>query len=180
MKTNKYLLQTTFLIFAVLVTFAFEAAAQRRRTPPRRTTTTPTTPTPTSGTLEIKQGAEKVSIQLKNVSKFIYVLGGVATGFETSDKEDKAGKLSAQARTKNNQDKQAVVTSIRNLKAGLAALEVEFRTKPALRAYLLQIQGITDLTNQSEELAVGGRFRDSGRVLLTVVEKLADTVTAMP
>ena len=117
---------------------------------------------------------------MKNVSKFIYVLGGVATGFEVADKEAKSGKLSRAALDKNNQDKQTVIASIRNLKAGLAALEVEFRTKPSLKNYLFQIQGITDLTTQSEDFAMAGRFIDSGRVLLNVVEKLADTLTAMP
>jgi len=182
MKTNKYLPLTTFLICAVLLTFAISADAQRRRTPTRKPapTKTTTTTTTTANTLEMKQGAEKVSIQIKNVSKFIYVLGGVASGFETADREAKANKLSKAAIDKNSQDKQTVITTIRNLKAGLAELEVQFRTKPALKPYLLQIQGITELTTQSEDLAVAGRFRDSGRVLLTVVEKLADTVTAMP
>ena len=179
MKTNKYLAKITFLGLVLLLTFAVSADAQRKKPTTRRTTPTPTTTT-TTNTLEVKQGAEKVSIQIKNVSKFIYVLGGVATGFETTDKEAKANKLSKAAIDANNKDKQTVIASIRNLKAGLAELEVQFRTKPALRPYLLQIQGITDLTTQSEDLAVAGRFRDSGRVLLTVVEKLADTVTAMP
>ncbi|HEY8563251.1 MAG TPA: hypothetical protein VIL74_22930 [Pyrinomonadaceae bacterium] len=181
MKINKYLLKLAFLSFAVLLTFAATADAQKRRstrrTTPAKTTTTATT---TTSPLEVKEGANKVSIQIKNVSKFIYILGGVASGFETADKEAKANKLSRAAIDANNKDKQAVITSIRNLKAGLAELEVQFRTKPALKPYLLQIQGITDLTSQSEELAVAGKFRDSGRALLTVVEKLSDTVTAMP
>ena len=180
MKINKYLLKLTFLGLAVLLTFAASAEAQKRKTTTKKTSTTKTTPTITTNTLEIKDGANKVSIQLKNVSKFIYVLGGVATGFEVVDKDAKSGKLSRSAIDKNNQEKQAVITSIRNLKAGLAALEVEFRTKPSLKNYLFQIQGITDLTTQSEDLAMAGRFIDSGRVLLNVVEKLADTLTAMP
>ena len=181
MKINKYLLKLTFLGLAVLLTFAASAEAQKKKPTTKKTnTTTRTTPTLTTNTLEIKDGANKVSIQLKNVSKFIYVLGGVATGFEVADKEARSGKLSRAALDKNNQDKQTVIASIRNLKAGLAALEVEFRTKPSLKNYLFQIQGITDLTTQSEDLATAGRFIDSGRVLLNVVEKLADTLTAMP
>lgn len=183
MKINKYLLKFAFLSVAFLLLFADSADAQRRKTTTRKKTTptkTTTTPTTTVNTLEIKQGAEKVSIQVKNVSKFIYILGGVASGFEIADKEAKAGKLSKAALDQKNQEKQAVITSIRNLKAGLAELEVQFRAKPSLKPYLLQIQGITDLTTQSEDLAVAGKFTDSGRVLLVVVEKLADTLTAMP
>ena len=180
MKINKYLLKLTFLSFAVLLTFTASAEAQKKKSTTRRTTATKTTPTPAVSTLDVKDGANKVSIQIKNVSKFIYVLGGVASGFETADKEAKANKLSKAAIDKNNQDKQTVIATIRNLKAGLAELEVQFRTKPALKPYLLQIQGITDLTTQSEDLAIAGRFMDSGRALLLVVEKLSDTVTAMP
>jgi hypothetical protein len=176
MKTNKYLSKLTFLALVVLLTFAVSAEAQRKKPVTKK----PAATTTTTNTLEIRQGADKVSIQIKNVTKFIYVLGGVASGFEVADKDAKDGKLSRAVIDKNNQGKQAVITSIRNLKAGLAALEVEFRTKPALKNYLLQIQGITDLTTQSEDLATAGRFTDSGRVLLTVVEKLADTLVAMP
>jgi hypothetical protein len=181
MKINKHLPKLTFLVLAVLLTFAVSADAQRKKTTTRKTTPTrTTTTTTTTNALEIRQNAEKVSIQIKNVTKFIYVLGSVASGFEIVDKEAKAGKLSRAVVDKNTQDKQKVIASIRSLKAGLAELEVQFRTKPSLRTYLLQIQGITDLTTQSEDLAMAGRFTDSGRVLLTVVEKLADTVTAMP
>lgn len=176
MKTNKYLSKLTLLSLAVLLIFAVSAQAQRKKPVPKKTPT----PAVTTNALEIKQGAEKVSIQVKNVTKFIYILGGVASGFEVADKEAKAGKLSRAVVDKNNQDKQVVINSIRNLKAGLAALEVEFRTKPSLKNYLFQIQGITDLTTQSEDLAAAGRFTDSGRVLLNVVEKLADTLVAMP
>lgn len=163
--------------FAVVLTFTVSATAQRKKT--TKKTTTPTTNVATS-TLETKQGAEKVSIQVKNVSRFLYILGGVATGFEVADGEAKEGKLSKAVIDKNNQGKQAVITSIRNMKAGLAALEVEFRTKPALQKYLLQIQGITDMTTRSEDLATAGRFNDSGKNLLLVVEKLTDTLAAMP
>jgi hypothetical protein len=180
MKTNKYLSKLTFLVLAVLLTFAASAEAQKRKPTTRKTTTTKTTPTTTTNSLEVKDSANKVSIQLKNVTTFLYKLGGVSSAIEALDNDAKANKLSKAQLDKFTQQKQAVITSIRNLKAGLAALEVEFRTKPAIKLYLLQIQGVTDLATQSEDLATAGRFTDSGRVLVTVVEKLADTLTAMP
>lgn len=180
MRTNKYLIKISFLALAVLLTFAASAAAQKKKPVTKKPTTNTTTTTTTTNALEIKQGADKVSIQLKYVANFIYKLGGIATGIEDADKEAKAGKLSKAALDKNAQFKQAVIQSIRNLKAGLAELEVQFRTKPSIKPYLLQIQGVTDLATQSEDLAAAGRFTDSGKVLITVVEKLADTLTAMP
>ncbi len=170
-------MKTLTAIAIVIVSMAFSVSAQKKKpvTPVKK----PVTVAPTNA-LEIKQNAEKVAIQLKNVTNFIYKLGGIATGLEDADKEAKAGKLSRAAIDKNNEFKQAVVLSIRNLKAGLAALEIEFRTKPSIKPYLAQINGVTDLATQSEDLALGGQFTASGKSLILVVEKLADTLMAMP
>src|SRR5215213_512732 len=146
MKTNKYLTKLTFLVLAVLLTFAASAEAQKRKPTTRKTTTTKTTtPTVATNTLEVRDGANKVSIQIKNVTKFLYLLGGIASGIELADKEVKSGKLKGALVEENNQNKQKVIASIRNLKAGLAALETEFSAKPSLRNYVFQIQGITGL-----------------------------------
>jgi hypothetical protein len=157
---NKNFIRTGALLLCVLC-FAFSAAAQKKK----KTTATPTATT-ISNIADVRAGAEKVSIQIKNVSKFIYLLGTIAQGIEDLDKDAKATQGAVD---KNRQNKQAVVTTIRNLRAGLAALEVEFRTKPALRAYLLQVDGITALCGQTEDLAVAGRFLDSGKPLLLKV-----------
>lgn len=167
-----------FLALLLLTLLAGSAEAQKRR--PATTTKKPTPAVTNTNALEIKDGASKVSIQLKNVTSFIYTLGGVAAGIEDADKDARANKLSRAAIDKNNQFKQAVIQSIRNLKAGLATLEVEFRTKPSIKPYLVQIAGVTDLATQAEDLAVAGRFTESGKSLILVVEKLADTLAAMP
>jgi hypothetical protein len=179
MKINRYLLKLTFLSLALLLTFSASADAQRKKPTTRRPATTTTTTT-SANTLEAKQTAEKVSIQLKNVTTFLYKLGGVASAIEAIDADARAKKLSPTQISKFNEQKQAVITSIVNLKAGIADLEVQFRTKPSVKNYLFQIQGATDLVTQSEDLARAGRFADSGRVLIQVVGKLADTLTAMP
>jgi hypothetical protein len=171
------------VVFVVLLGLSVSIAAQRKRTPTRRTATKPPATTPvsaTANTLEIKAGAEKVSTQIKNVTKYIYTLGGIARVIEDLDKEIKAGKASRAAGDLNAKNKQAVIRSINDLRTGLAALEVEFRTKPALRTYLVHIQGITDMSGTAEDLANDGRLTDAGRVLLQVVEKLSDTLAAMP
>lgn len=178
MKTNKYLSKITFLVLAVLLTFAASAEAQKKKPVTKKPTTTTTTTT--TNMLEIKENAQKTSIQLKNVTTFLYKLGGIASAIESLDNDAKANKLSKAQLDKFTQQKQAVITSIRNLKAGLAELEIQFRTKPSIKLYLLQIQGVTDLATQSEDLAAAGRFADSGRVLVSIVEKLADTLAAMP
>ena len=179
MKINKNLTRILVLFLCVMC-LAMTATAQRKKKTTKKPTTKPTTTVTTTNNLEIKNGAEKVSTQIKNVTKFIYILGGVARGIEDADKEAKAGKLSKAAVDKNNEFKQAVITSIKNLRAGLAALEVEFRTNAALKPYLSQIDGVTAMCGQAEDLANTGKLTDSGKVLLVVVEKLSDTLVAMP
>lgn len=178
MKFNKNIL-TIFVTLAFIFALNLTAEAQKRRTKPKKKRTT-ATKTINTNALEIRTNAEKVSTQIKNVTKFIYVLGGIARGIEDIDAVARTGRASREVVRKNNGFKQDVIVSIRNLRAGLAALEVEFKTKPALRNYLFNIQGITDLSGQAEDLALAGRFTDSGKSLLLVVEKLSDTLAAMP
>ncbi len=180
MKTNKKLRKIA-LVFACLLCLTVSANAQRRKAPSKRTKAATTTAATTALTnSEIKSGAAKVSIQIKNVSKFIYILGGIAQGIEDIDKDVKAGKVSQVATDQNAKNKQAVITTIANLRAGLIALEIEFRTKPALRNYNFQIQGISDMTGTAENQATAGQLRESGKTLLLVIEKLADTLAALP
>lgn len=175
-----------FVAFAVvicLLSFVFEASAQKRR-PTRRTTKKPAATKPAASSAnvqELKDGAQKVSTQIKNVSKFLYLLGGIAKDVEALDADIKAKKVTRQtAVDQNAQAKQAVVQSIRNLRAGLAALEEEFRTKNALRMYAVWTDGIATTTEQAESQAAAGQLSDSGKTLLTVVEKLSDALAALP
>lgn len=181
MKTRIILLNAA-VILCLLAVLSLTVAAQKRRTSTRktkRTTTAVTTNAPAAAT-DIRNGAEKVSIQIKNLTKFIYVLGTVAQGIQDVDNDIKAGRASQTAIATNTKNKQSVVATIRNLRAGLAALEVEFQSKPALRPYLTQLGGISNTSGIAEDQATSGQFLDAGKTLLQVVEKLSDTLAALP
>lgn len=172
-------------VFTVCAFLAVSAAAQKP--PPVKypkpvvvTSGMNGTNSATGTVTDVKSGAEKVSIQIKNVTKFIYVLGGVASGIEQIDADAKARKATRAAIDRNETNKKEVMQAIRNLRAGLAVLEGEFRTQAALKKFLPQIEGITDLSAQCEDLARAGQFSVSGKPLLLVVEKLSDTLVAMP
>lgn len=173
MKTTKFL-SALAALFLCLAFSSVSTHAQKRK--PARRTNKPATNAASGG--EVKNEAEKVSTQIKNVSKFVYVLGGVANGIEDIDKNSR--KISRAALDQNEENKQKLIQTIRNLRAGLAALEVEFRTKPALKNYLTQINGITDISGTAEDEAAAGEFVQSGKTLLLVIEKLADTLAALP
>lgn len=181
-KKSIFIKSVALTVFLVLLSAA-AANAQKRRAPVRKSTARPaaaSTSTGATNLLEIRDGAAKVSTQIKNVTRFIYVLGGVARVIEDLDREIKAGKASRNANDLNAKNKQSVVNTIRGLRAGLAALEVEFRTRPGLRIYNINIQGIADLTGNAEDQAAGGQMTEAGKTLLLVVEKLSDTLAALP
>lgn len=169
------------LVCLCLMCLVFSAAAQqKKRKTVRKRTVKPAATAVASSSFEIKGSAAKVSTQIKNVSKFLFNLGGVARVIEDLDRDIAARKASRNASSLNTKNKQAVVASVKNIRAGLVALEVEFRTKPALKNYLFQIQGISDMAGLAEDQAADGQVTESGRTLLMVVEKLSDTLAALP
>jgi len=179
MKSNKNLIIFAAVLTCVFV-LTFSANAQKRKSPVKKKKTTATATTTATASSEIKLGAEKVSTQIKNLSKFIYKLGDIARVTEDLDREIAAGRASSNAPSLNERNKRAVVTAVKDLRTGFAALEVEFRTKPALKNYVSQIQGISDMTGLAEDQASAGQLIDSGKTLLLVVEKLTDTLASLP
>ena len=128
----------------------------------------------------VDKGARDVGIQVKNVSKYVFVLGGIATGIEDIDKQVREGKVSPEIARQNEEYKARVRQSIKDLRNGLVRLEVDFRSKTPLRKYYPQLQGVRDLSFRAEDLANEGRFRDSGKQLLIIIEKLTDVLVDMP
>lgn len=167
-------------VFTFILGMSVNANAQRRRAKSSRAKTTAEKTTINNAGADVKKGATNVGIQLKNVSKFVYVLGGVASGIEAIDKDVRAGKASREVANKNAQFKDDVITSIRALRAGLIRLDVEFRANPSLRKYAVNLQNVGPLSARAEDLAVAGRFNDSGKELLLIVENLTDVLVAMP
>ena len=163
------------VIAAILLgIFSSTTLAQKAKPTPKKPTATPVAAT---SMLELKDGADKVAVQIMNVTKFLYLLGSIAKGIEDVDRDPKAN---ANALALNATNKKAFTQTIRNLQAGMAVLEVEFKTKPSLKKYLLNIQGVTELVGESQDLAVAGKYTESGRPLVSVVERLASTLVALP
>jgi hypothetical protein len=168
------------MLIAISALFAASAAGQKRKTTKPKTTPKTTAASTISAAAEVSSAKEKVSNQIKNVTRFIGVLGPVAQNIESIDKDAKSKRVDQKAIDQNAQNKKKVITAIQNLRAGLSALETEFSTKPSLRRFLLKIEGISALSAQSEDSAVAGRFTEARSPLTTVVEKLSDTLAVMP
>ncbi len=162
------------ILLMILLCASFTANAQKRKK------TTGKTANPTVAANEIRDSANNVAVQLKKVSAFVYLLGGIARGIEDIDKDVKAGKLSRTIAEKNETYKQNVVASIHTLRVSLIQLESDFRVKPKLKPYLQAIQGITEISGVAEDQATNGEMTNSGKTLLQVIEKLTDTLVALP
>jgi hypothetical protein len=107
-------------------------------------------------------------------------MGPIVQSIEALDNEARTRKISQTSADLNVATKQKLLTAIKNMRAGIDALETEFETKPALRIYLIRIRGISDLAAQSENLAFSGKFVSSRDPWRTIAQKLNDTLTAMP
>lgn len=170
-----------FAAIALISTALFAGAAYAQNKTKRKPVTKkpPVTKTVVP-LLEVRVAREKVDTQLENVNRFVDVLGPIAQAIETLDASNATKRLPQPTIDKNEVNKKKVIEAIRNLKTGLSTLESEFRTKSVLKKYLLNIQGITDLAAQTEDLAIAGKFVAAKEPLRDVAQKLTDTLATMP
>jgi len=166
-------------LLVAFVAIAFCSVASQGQTKKPKRTTTPKTSS-TVPPLDVRAARVKVSNQLTNVNLFVERLGPIAQAIEAVDAESKTKTLSKESLDKNVTDRQKVVAAIRNLREGMVKLESEFRVKPALKKYLVTIQGISELAGQSEASAIAGRMVAANVPLRSIQQKLNDTLTAMP
>ena len=166
----------------ILIATVFSSAVFSQKTT-KRTTTRRTTPVKTTATLpplDVRAARVKVSNQVSNVGQFINIMGPIAQSIEALDTEARTRKVSQTSLDTNEKNRQKFVTAIKNMRAGIDALETEFETKPALKTYLIKIRGVSDLAAQSENLAFTGKYVASRDPWKTILQKLTDTMNAMP
>ena len=159
----------------VLICLSTAAMAQSRT---RRTTTKkpPASKTSTDATASVRtEGATRVATQIKNLSNFLYVLGGVAKGIEAIDASNKDGQPSPT----NERNKARVRSSFTDFRVGLDSLEVYFRSTPELQPYYTKLAGSASGAANAEAQAAAGQFTQAGQTLLGVVGRLADVLVAM-
>jgi hypothetical protein len=124
-------------------------------------------------------GATKVANQIKFLTKFIYLLGSVATNIASVDESVRRNEAPAAMAQKNQQNKAAVKASITGFRDSLDKLEIEFRTTPELQPYYIKLAGVASGAADAEALAASNQFDQAGRKLLDVVNRLTDVLVAM-
>jgi Na+-transporting methylmalonyl-CoA/oxaloacetate decarboxylase gamma subunit len=121
-------------------------------------------------------GATKVAEQIKNLTRFVYLLGGVAKGIEQVDEAAKKNEASPTALQQNEQNKTTVKNSLRNVREGLDQLEIYFRATPGLLDSYLKLAGSASGAATAEEQAAAGHFDQAGRTMLGVINRLTDVL----
>lgn len=125
------------------------------------------------------QGAARVAEQVKILTRFLFLLGGVAKGIETADAAARAGEATPTQVEQTEKSKATVKNSLRNVREGLDKLEIDFRTTPELQRYYTRLAGVAAGAADAEDQAASNRFDQAGRTLLNVVNRLTDVLLEM-
>jgi len=161
---------------AILVTPTLALGQTRSRStrakPAQKTTTQTASAARTAG-------ATRVADQIKLMTKFIYLLGGVASGIAAVDEAVRRNEASPELVTRNQQSKVTVRTSIQGFREALDKLETDFRATPDLQPYYIKLAGSAAGAATAEEQAAANQFDASGRTLLTVINRLTDVLVIM-
>ena len=127
--------------------------------------------------------ANMVADQLKNATKFLYIYGKIANGLEINENDIKSKETSAAVKAKltakNNDIKNMLVSNINDLRIGLDAIARKFQTNPKLTVQYLKLTIAIEAVTNAQQQASAGRYDDSGKALIAVIEKLTDTIMSM-
>lgn len=164
-------------ICALLLLTTTVASQTRKRTTKKSTSSATTAAEAEAAAAKTArtEGATKVANQIKNLTMFLYLLGGVARSIETLDAAAKTGQPSPT----NEKNKAQLRQSFADFRVGLDALEVYFRSTPALQPYYTKLVGSASGAADAESQAAAGKFDQGGRTLLVVVGRLADVLVVM-
>jgi len=166
----------TASLAAILIVPAATLGQTRSRSNRPRPAAKTTTPT-VSATRTA--GATRVADQIKLMTKFIYLLGGVTSGIAAVDEAAKRNEASPQLLQQNQANKVKVKTSIQDFREGLDKLETDFRATPDLQPYYIKLAGSAAGAATAEEQAATNQFDAAGRTLLTVINRLTDVLLIM-
>jgi hypothetical protein len=120
-----------------------------------------------------------VADQIKTLTRFLYLLGGVSRGIEAADDAAQRGESSPAVMEKTEKSKATVKTSLENVREGLDKLEIDFRTVPELQRYYIKLAGVAAGAANAEDQASAGHYDQAGRALLDVVNRLTDVLLEM-
>jgi hypothetical protein len=169
-------LVATTLLLMIFLSSSTAFSQTRNRSTSRK-------PTATANQQRVAQvrtaGATRVAEQIKLLSTFIYVLGGVNSSIAAVDEAVRRKEASPTVEQQNQQSKATVRASIQGFRVSLDKLETDFRATPELQPYYIKLAGSAAGAATAEEQAAQSQFERSGRTLLGVINRLTDVLLLM-
>ena len=162
------------VLIVTIILFPVTGYSQTRK----RTTTKSSRTAPKASEIQ-RQGAVRVADQIKILTRFIYLLGGVAKGLEGVDDAARRNEAPRAILEQATRNKATVRASIQSVREGLDKLEIDFRTTPGLQRYYTKLAGVASGAAIAEDQAAANQFDKAGRTLLEVVNHLTDVLLEM-
>jgi hypothetical protein len=130
---------------------------------------------------EIRAGREHIATQIKALTQFLYLFGGISRSIETAEQVNRGHEESSAGMSAEQieQSKAKLRASMKGVRAGLDQLESSFRLNPVLQSYYPNLEGVAGLGQTAENQAAANNFDQAGRSLITAVNKLADVLVAL-
>ena len=164
------------LLTIAVVLFPVTSLAQTRK----RATTKSSRSSAAPKTSDVQHdGAQRVADQIKVLTRFIYLLGGVAKGLEGVDDAARRNEASPAILEQAARNKTTVRNSIQSVREGLDKLEIDFRATQDLQRYYIKLAGVAAGAASAEDQAAANQFDKAGRTLLEVVNHLTDVLLEM-
>jgi hypothetical protein len=130
---------------------------------------------------EIRAGREQIATQIKALTQFLYLFGGISKSIETAEQVNRGHEESSAGMSAEQieQSKAKLKASMRGVRLGLDQLESSFRLNPVLQSYYPNLVGVAGLGQTAENQATANNFDQAGRSLIMAVNKLADALVAL-
>ena len=168
------------IAITLFITLLLSPSTAFSQTRGRSTRPKPAPPQPAQRVSQVRTaGAQRVADQVKLLTRFIYLLGGVASGIAAVDEAARRNEASPAIIQKNQQSKVTVKSSITGFRESLDKLEIDFRATPELQPFYIKLAGVAAGAATAEEQAAAGQFDRAGRTLLDVVGRLTDVLVIM-
>ena len=168
--------RVAILAIAFVLFLPFSAASQTRKRAPRRPGTTTTAPKISEA---VRTGAVRVAEQIKALTKFIYLLGGVAKSMDQTEAAIRRKEAPPAVVDQFQRDKATLKLSFQTVRQNLDKLEIDFRASPELNRYYIKLAGVAAGAATAENQAAAGQLDQAGRNLLGVVNRLTDVLLEM-
>lgn len=165
-------------VVCLLMLPAVAMSQQRRRTTTSKRSSARATATQPSSII-VRDGAGRVAEKIKLLTRFLYLYGGLSSGFQTADEMARRNQATPAALEQIEKRKSDVRANIRKWREGLDELEIYFRTTPELQRYYISLAGVASSAATAEDEAAANQFDRAGRSLLAVVSRLTDVLLEM-